>query len=70
MGWPGGVLPVLRQPLCSLPVLVVATVLDMGELWLYDWRLRRVIPVAEGQRCMAGLVGPKQLALVQGDDFL
>ena len=66
MGWPGDALPVFQQPLCSLPILAVATVLDMGELWLYDRRLRRVIP--EGQRCMAILIGPKQLALVQGDN--
>ena len=68
MGWPSGVLPVLPQPSCSLLLMAVATVLDVGELWLYDWRLRRVILVAEGQRCMAVLVGPKQFALVQGDD--
>ena len=64
MGWPGDVLPVFQQPLCSLPVLAVATMLDMGELWLYDRRLRRVIPVAEGHRCMAVLIEPKQLVLV------
>ena len=68
MGWPGGVLPVLQQPLRSLPVLAVATVLDMGAWWLYDRWLRRVILVAEGQRCMAVVVGPKHLALVQADD--
>ena len=49
MGWPREVLPVLQQPLCSLPVLAVATVLDVGALWLYDLRLQRIIPVAEGQ---------------------
>ena len=36
MRWPREVLPVLQQPLCSLPVLAVATVLHVGELWLYD----------------------------------
>ena len=68
MGPPGGVFPVFQQPLCSLPVLVVATALDMGELWLHDRQLRRITPVAGGQGCMAVLVGPKQLAPVQGDD--
>ena len=68
MGWPSGVLPVFQQPLCSLPVLVVASVLGMGKLWLYDRQLRRVVPVAEGQRCMAVLVGSKHLARIQGDD--
>ena len=68
MGWPGDILPVFQQPLCSLPVLAVATVLGMGELWLYDRQLRRVIPVAQGQRCMAVLVGSKHLARLQGDD--
>ena len=34
MGWPREVLPVLQQPLCNLPVLVVAAVLDVGALWL------------------------------------
>ena len=50
MGWHGGVLPVFQQPLLSLPVLAVATVLHMGELWLYDRRLRRVIAVAGGAK--------------------
>ena len=68
MGWPREVLPVFQQPLCSLPVLAVATVLDVGELWLYDRQLRRVVPVAEGQKCMAVLVGSKHLARIQGDD--
>ena len=67
VGWPREVLPVLQQPLCSLPVLAVATVLDVGELWLYDRQLRRVVPVAEGQRCMAVPVGSKHLARTQGD---
>ena len=40
MGWPGEVLPVLQQPLCSLPILAVAVVLDVGTLWLYDRQLR------------------------------
>ena len=65
MGWPGDVLPVFQRPLCSLPVLAVATVLGMGKRWLYDRRLRRVIPVATGQRCMAVLVGSKQVKLIQ-----
>ena len=68
MGWHREVLAVFQQPLCSLPVLAVATVLDVGELWLYDQHLRRVVPVAKGQRCMAVLVGSKQLARIQGDD--
>ena len=68
MGWPREVPPVCQQPLCSLPVLAVATVLDVGELWLYDQQLRRVVPVAEGPRCMAVLVGFKQLARIPGDD--
>ena len=67
-GWPREVLPVLQQPLCSLPVLAVATMLDVGALWLYDRQLRRVIPVAEGQRSMIVLDGSKQLARIQGDD--
>ena len=61
-------LPVLQQPLCSLPVLAVATVLDVGVLWLYDRHLQRIILVAEGQRSMDVLVGSKQLARIQGDD--
>ena len=68
MGWPSDVLPVLQQLLCSLPVLAVAIVLDAGEVWLYDRQLRRVVPVAEGQRCMAVLVGSKHLARIQEDD--
>ena len=48
MGWPREVLPVLQQPLCGLPILAVAVVLDVGTLWLYDRQLRRAIPaVAE-----------------------
>ena len=39
MGWPGEVLPVFEQPLCSLPFLAVAVVLDVGTLWLYDRQL-------------------------------
>ena len=67
MGLPREVLPVFQQPLCSLPVLAVATLLDVGELWLYDRQLRRVVPVVEGQKCMAVLVGSKHLARIQGD---
>ena len=44
MGWPREVPPVLQQPLCSLPILAVAVVLDVGTLWLYDRQLRRAIP--------------------------
>ena len=40
MSWPREVLPVLQQPLCNLLVLAVATVLDVGALWLYDRQLR------------------------------
>ena len=65
---PREVLPVLQQPPRSLPVLAVATMLDVGAMWLYDQRVRRVMPVAEGQRSMAVLVGSKQLARMQGDD--
>ena len=68
MGWPREVLPALQQPLCNLPVLAVATMRDVGALWLYDRQLRGVIPVAEGQRSMAVLVGSKQLARIKGDD--
>ena len=68
MGWPRAVLPVLQRALCSLPILAVATMLDVGALWLDDRQLRRIIPVAEGQRSMAVLVGSKQLARIQGDD--
>ena len=68
MGWPHDVLPVLQQPLCSLPILAVATMLDVEVMWLYDRQLRRVITVATGQRSMAVLVGSKQLAQIQGDD--
>ena len=67
MGWPREVLPVFLQPLCSIPVSSVATVLDMGALWLCDHQIRRVVPVAKGQWCMAVLVGSKQLARIQGD---
>ena len=35
---------------------MVATVLNVGELWLYYQQLQRIVPVAEGQRCMAVLV--------------
>ena len=52
---PGDVLLVFQRPLCSLPVMAVATGLGMGELWLHYRRRRRVVPVAEGQRCMAVL---------------
>ena len=68
MGWPREVLPVLQHPLCSLPILAVAVVLDVGTLWLYDRQLRRAIPAVTEQRSMAVLVGSKQLARVQGDD--
>ena len=68
MGWPREVLPVLRQPLCNLPVVAVAAMVDVGALWLYDRQLRRVIPSATGQRSMAVLVGSKPLARIQGDD--
>ena len=59
MGWPSDVLPVFQQPLCSLPVLAVAAVLGMGELWLYDWQLRRDAP---------GCVTAVLLSLPDGDD--
>ena len=65
--WPRQVLPVFQQPLCSLPVLAVAVVLDVGTLWLYDRQLLRAIPAVTERRSMAVLVGSKQLARVQGD---
>ena len=68
MSWRREAMPVLQQQLCSLPVLVVATVMDVGKLWLYDRKLRMVIPVAEGEKCMAVLVGSKHLARTQGDN--
>ena len=68
MGWPREVLPVFHQPVCNLPVLAVAVVLDVGTLWLYDLHLRRAIPAVTERRSMALLVGSKQLARVQGDD--
>ena len=68
MGWPREVLPVLQQPLCSLPILAVAVVLDVGTLWLYDRQLQRAIPAVTERRSMAVLVGSKQLARVQGNN--
>ena len=68
MGWPPEVLPALQQPLCSLPILAGAVVLDVGTLWLYDRQLRRAIPAVTEQQSMAVLVGSKQLARVQGDN--
>ena len=68
MGWPREVLLVFQQPLCSLPVLAVAVVLDVGALWLCDRQLRRITPAVSERRSMAVLVGPKQLARIQGDD--
>ena len=68
MGWPREVLPVLQQPLCSLQILAVAVVLDVGTWWLFDRQLRRAIPAVTEQRSMAVLVGSKQLARVRGDD--
>ena len=68
MGWPREVLPVFQQPLCSVPVLAVAVVLNVGKLWLYDRQLRRAIPAVTERRSMAVLVGSKQLAPMQGDD--
>ena len=68
MGWPREVLPVFQQPLCNLPVLAVAVVLDVGTLWLSERQLRRAIPAVTERRSMAVLVGSKQLAQVQGND--
>ena len=68
MGRPREVLHVFQNLLCTLPILAVATVLDVGEVWLYDRQLRRVVPVADGQKCMAILVGSKHLARIRGDD--
>ena len=68
MGWAREVLPVLQQPLCGLPILAVAVVLDVGTLWLYDRQLRRAIPAVTERRSMAVLVGSKLLAQVQGDN--
>ena len=68
MGWPCKVPPVFQQPLCSLPVLAVAVVLDVGTLWLYDRQLRRAILAVTERRSMGVLVRSKQLARVQGYD--
>ena len=68
IGWPREELPVFQQPLCSLPVVAVTVVLDVGALWLYDRQLRRVIPALAERRSMAVLVDSKQLARIQGDD--
>ena len=68
MGWPREVLPVLQQPLCGLPILAVAVVLEVGMLWRYDRQRRRAIPAVAERRSMAVFVGSKQLARVQGDD--
>ena len=46
------------------PSRFLRLLLDVGELWLYDQQLQRIVPVAEGQRCMAVLVGSKQLARI------
>ena len=48
MGSPREVLPVLQQPLCSLPVLAVGVMLDVGALWLYDRQLRRFHSGSDG----------------------
>ena len=68
MGWPCEVLPVLHEPLCSLPLLAVATVLDVGALWLYDHQDPRVNSAVTERRSMDVLVGSKQLEQIQGDD--
>ena len=68
LGWPREVLPVFQQPLCSLPILAVAAVLDVGALWMYDRQLRRITPALPQRQSMAVLVGSKQLARIQGDD--
>ena len=70
MGWPREVLPVLQQPLCSLPVVAVAVVLDVATLWLYDRQLGRAIPAVTERRSMAVFVGAKQLARVRANDAL
>ena len=69
MGCPREVLPAFRQPMCNLPILAVATMLDVGAMWLYDRQLRRVIPATTWQLSMAVLVGSKQLARIQGHNF-
>ena len=68
MGWPREVLPVFQQPLCGLPILAIAVVLDVGTLWLYDRQLRRAIPAVTKRLSMAVLVGSKQLARVQDNE--
>ena len=68
MGWPREVLPVFHQPLCTLPVLAIAVVLDVGTLWLYDRQLQRAISAVTERRSLAVLVGSKQLTRVQGND--
>ena len=67
MRWPREVLPILQQPMCSLPIRAVATVLDVGALGLYDRQLRRVIPALTERRSMAVLVG-LQLAGIRADN--
>ena len=67
-GWPREMVPVLQQPLCNLPALAVATMLDVGVMWLYDRQPQEIIPGTTEQRSMAVLVGSKQLAQIQGDD--
>ena len=37
--------------------------LNVGELWLTDWRVKKVAPMAGGPCCIAALVATKQLAL-------
>ena len=61
MGWPREVLPVLQQPLCGLPILAVAVVLDVGTLWLDDRQLRRAIPGGH-RAAVHGRVGGLQAA--------
>ena len=63
-------LPLFQQQLCSLPVQAVATLLGVWALWLYDQQPKKIVPVTEGQRSMAVLVGSKQLAHIHGDDAL
>ena len=60
-GWTREVLPVLQQPLCNLPILGVATMLDVGAIWLYDRQLRRVIPATKGSGPRPYWWGPSNL---------
>ena len=54
--------------MCHLTVLAVATMLDVGAMWLCERQPQKVIPSATAQRSMAVLVGSKQSARIPGND--